>query len=123
MDPMDSPGTTPSGDAEHADHWQRLQELRRFRVEQLEALDAEDPAPSQHDSVTRALRIGAAAALAEIDAALTRMEEGSYGQCVTCAGEIEPARLDVLPMAPLCMACHYNLQNCQVAALSSSPQD
>jgi RNA polymerase-binding transcription factor DksA len=123
LNPIDSPGPTPSDSAEHADHRQRLQELRRFRVEQLATLDAEAPASPRHDSVRRALQIGAAAALTEIDAALTRMDEGWYGQCVSCEGEIEAERLDILPMAPLCMTCHYNRQNCQVAALSNNRPD
>lgn len=41
--------------------------------------------------------------LAEIDEALQRMEEGSYGQCEDCGENIGAKRLDVFPTARLCV--------------------
>jgi DnaK suppressor protein len=41
----------------------------------------------------------------EIDAALERIEEGTYGQCAWCEGEIRPERLRALPTATLCIDC------------------
>jgi len=112
-EPMPGPAT------EHAELWQRLQNERRFRIDQLAALEAETPATPRHESVTRMLRTSATAALAEVDAALARMLEGRYGLCVCCERQIDAERLAVLPMASLCMACHYNEQNCHVAATSN----
>lgn len=43
--------------------------------------------------------------LAEIDAALAKIEHGNYGQCESCGGEIAEARLDAMPMARLCIKC------------------
>jgi len=43
--------------------------------------------------------------LAEIDAALSRIDEGSYGACVGCGRKIEPARLRTLPAASHCAEC------------------
>jgi DnaK suppressor protein len=43
--------------------------------------------------------------LSEIDVALQRIEEGTYGRCVNCAGEIPLARLDAYPWASLCIDC------------------
>ncbi|MEM8631613.1 MAG: TraR/DksA C4-type zinc finger protein [Pseudomonadota bacterium] len=40
-----------------------------------------------------------------IDAALERLEKGSYGFCVKCGREIPGARLDVLPATPFCKTC------------------
>ena len=60
-----------------------------------------------------ALRIAATTALSEIDSALARIDDGEYGQCVSCAQPMPAARLDILPSAPLCMPCHFNEQNCQ----------
>lgn len=40
-----------------------------------------------------------------IHAALKRIEDGTYGVCVKCGADIEPARLDVLPQTPFCKAC------------------
>jgi DnaK suppressor protein len=99
----------------HAARWLRLQEERRFRISQLAELDSEHPAGTRHDNVRAVLRASAAAALSEVEAALDRLERGTYGSCVTCGRALDTERLDVLPMASLCMGCHYNEQNCHVA--------
>ena len=39
------------------------------------------------------------------DAALARLDDGTYGRCVACGGPISPERLDALPATPLCLAC------------------
>jgi DnaK suppressor protein len=57
--------------------------------------------------VTRTLTLAAEAALSEIDAALRRLEEGSYGLCESCAEPIPWERLDVLPMSRLCTPCQH----------------
>lgn len=86
-----------------------LQEQRRFRLEQLRQLAALDrPASDQLLEVEVALRTAAEAALAEIDAALIRMGNGSYGLCVLCQRPILPERLAILPAAALCMPCQQN---------------
>lgn len=110
---------TAGAPAEHADAWQRLHDERQFRLEQLAALESEEAASPRHEGVRRALSIAATTALGEIEAALARMAEGRYGQCVTCEQTIDAERLAVLPMASLCMACHYNEQNCQLSAGAS----
>ena len=43
--------------------------------------------------------------LREIDAALRRIEEGSYGDCERCDEAINPRRLDADPTARLCIDC------------------
>jgi RNA polymerase-binding protein DksA len=43
--------------------------------------------------------------LAAIDSALTRIEEGSFGQCVTCGKEIGDDRLAAIPWATQCIDC------------------
>jgi DnaK suppressor protein len=45
------------------------------------------------------------AELAEIDAALARIADGSYGECIDCGGPIGRARLQVHPMAVRCAPC------------------
>lgn len=40
-----------------------------------------------------------------IDAALRRIEAGSYGICVRCGDPIGEDRLDVLPQTPMCRDC------------------
>jgi RNA polymerase-binding protein DksA len=41
--------------------------------------------------------------LAEIDAALRRIDEGTYGTCQACGREIPAERLEVHPWASLCI--------------------
>jgi RNA polymerase-binding transcription factor len=43
--------------------------------------------------------------LSEIDVALKRIEEGTYGMCVNCSDEIPLARLEAYPWASLCIDC------------------
>ncbi len=43
--------------------------------------------------------------LAAIDAALARLDAGTYGRCDRCAGPVEPARLDAVPTATTCIRC------------------
>lgn len=44
--------------------------------------------------------------LAEIDAALNRIEKGTFGKCEECGGEITPkARLKELPYTRFCFDC------------------
>jgi DnaK suppressor protein len=88
-----------------------LEEQRVFRVEQLTELAAEAARPpalsvyDARDEVTDALRAGATKAMSDIEAAIARMEAGRYGACETCNGEIPLERLEILPMAALCMPC------------------
>jgi RNA polymerase-binding protein DksA len=43
--------------------------------------------------------------LADIDAALQRIEDGSYGTCTNCGRQIAPERLEARPWATLCIDC------------------
>ena len=43
--------------------------------------------------------------LAAIDAALKRIDEGTYGTCVSCAEQIRYERLEATPWASLCIDC------------------
>jgi DnaK suppressor protein len=43
--------------------------------------------------------------LNKIDAALRRLEDGSYGNCFECGDEISEARLRALPFAVRCKDC------------------
>jgi DnaK suppressor protein len=41
--------------------------------------------------------------LEEVQNALRRIEDGSYGKCGVCGREIEPARLEAIPWTPNCL--------------------
>ena len=46
--------------------------------------------------------------LEELDEALNRIEEGSYGDCILCGEKINPKRLEAIPYAKLCLDCKVN---------------
>ena len=60
-----------------------------------------------------ALRERARSQLVEIDAALQRVADGSYGACVSCGEAIAPARLETLPSTRMCMSCAARSQRSQ----------
>jgi len=41
----------------------------------------------------------------QIEAALKRISEGTYGTCAKCGGPIDPRRLKALPTAATCVSC------------------
>ncbi|MEM9354286.1 MAG: TraR/DksA family transcriptional regulator [Planctomycetota bacterium] len=43
--------------------------------------------------------------LANIEIALERIKDGTYGQCEICGGKIPLARLNALPYATMCIEC------------------
>jgi DnaK suppressor protein len=49
--------------------------------------------------------------LKKIDEAISRLEEGTYGRCQECDGEIPAARLKALPFAALCRDCQEETES------------
>jgi DnaK suppressor protein len=43
--------------------------------------------------------------LADVEAALVRLDDGTFGVCVRCGRPIAPERLDALPWAANCIDC------------------
>lgn len=52
----------------------------------------------------------AAAEIHDIDAAMERMDDGSYGQCVDCGEPIALERLQAAPSAKRCYACQQAVE-------------
>src|SRR5438105_2851696 len=48
--------------------------------------------------------------LDEVDAALQRTSEGTYGKCQECGKEISRGRLEALPYTPHCIHCAHQFQ-------------
>ncbi len=46
-----------------------------------------------------------------IDAALERMDQGVYGRCLDCGGDIPLARLEAYPTAERCTECQARREN------------
>jgi DnaK suppressor protein len=96
----------------------RTAALERIAAAQAELSDVLDSASSttgddEHDpegatiGFERAQSAGslraAQASLAEIDAALARVDAGTYGACVRCGRPIGDARLDARPATAFCI--------------------
>jgi RNA polymerase-binding protein DksA len=43
--------------------------------------------------------------LEQVDRTIARIDDGVYGKCVRCGGEIAEARLEAMPTAELCISC------------------
>lgn len=68
--------------------------------------DWEDRASErQGDEVLEALGHVEMAELTRIDAALNRIDDGTYGTCLSCDNPISEARLGAVPDAALCKDC------------------
>ncbi len=100
-----------------------LAELRRhaqhINEEQERALDiANDDLKESSDLALRgviqelALQLGdhESRIVADIDQALMRMREGSYGMCVRCGHEIDERRLEAMPTARYDAACQAEIE-------------
>ena len=51
------------------------------------------------------------AELAAIDAALARLQAGTYGQCTDCDARIPDARLNAAPEAARCVGCQTSTEH------------
>jgi DnaK suppressor protein len=48
--------------------------------------------------------------LQQIDEALKRIDEGTFGTCARCGGEIPEERLEARPWATLCIDCQRDVE-------------
>lgn len=71
-----------------------------------EGRDAYDVASEERDrEINYLLTDRDRSKLTSIDQALERIEEGTYGICESCEGEITPERLKAMPFTRLCVQC------------------
>lgn len=117
--------TTHSAERGNAGLWaedlaglrEQLHEQRLFRLQQLQQLVAAAPAeaaPGRRGTgalparvqVHLELTVSARIVLAEVEAALRRMDEGVYGICEHCDGHISLPRLRIMPQTRRCSGCH-----------------
>jgi DnaK suppressor protein len=113
-------------DSARLEHFKKLlldelrQHARQVGEEQANAIDsANDDAKETADLALRdvmselALRLGERESqmIADIDQALLRIKEGSYGVCGRCNRPIEDRRLEALPTARYDSACQTSIEN------------
>ncbi len=101
----------------------RLESEQKRLIEQLEQLKASvrpaeerregSPFGKREEEATESLELEKRLALekrvreqlAEVEHALHKFEEGTYSLCDSCGQPIDPARLEALPQANLCLSC------------------
>ena len=102
-------------------HFRRRLEAEREEIKKLTAISADERKPVELDQTTQgrlsrmdALQVQEMALeqerrrkieLKRIGSALQRIEDGDYGYCTLCGGDIEPKRLEIDPAVPLCLVC------------------
>ena len=87
---------------------QRLDKVERDRRRETNPLDPdwqEQAITRQNDEVLDSLDSEGQREVTAIQAALKRLQDGTYGDCRACGEPIAPARLDALPYAVLCIEC------------------
>ncbi|TDD73389.1 molecular chaperone DnaK [Actinomadura darangshiensis] len=92
-------GHTPDGTAARQARV-LLDQERRTRIAQLAVLEQEEA-----DETALARRDTLQEKLKEIDAALARLGDGTYGLCADCRKPIPAGRLEILPYARRCVGC------------------
>ena len=97
--------------AELLDSYSNLEEDARLKGKEAGELSAVPvhPADLGSDSFAQSLSLALleneSTAIREIDLALDRMDQGTYGTCEECGDSIGRTRLRALPQATLCRAC------------------
>jgi RNA polymerase-binding transcription factor DksA len=69
----------------------------------------ENASEAEGDEVMEGLGLSGQQEIKAIQAALTRIEEGTYGECVKCGEEISVERLESVPHTPFCRKCASTL--------------
>ena len=95
-----------SGDIEHLQADAFSDESARFTTD--------NPADTGSDSFSQTFSLELlrrdTAILTEIDDALGRLDDGTFGQCEECAAWIQKARMDAVPFARLCIGCQQRVE-------------
>ncbi len=91
--------------ASKAELQKRVSTIHEHARDPLEQDSAEQAAQLGNVAVVSALEAEAVQQIAEIDAALQRLEIGTYGICVGCGEPIGEGRLRVRPAATQCRDC------------------
>ena len=59
----------------------------------------------------QAIQIGLQGSLEQVESALTRLDDGSYGRCTRCSADIPAERLEILPQTAYCITCASEVQS------------
>jgi RNA polymerase-binding transcription factor DksA len=88
-----------------SEYEQRVATIHAHARNPLEADSSEQAAQIGNVEVVQALEAEATAEIAAINAALSRVDAGTYGTCVSCGDTIGAARLAARPASSECVDC------------------
>ena len=83
----------------------RLASIKKDVTQSHSGDSAEQAQERENDEVVDAIGNETAQSIRVIQAALSRIEDGSYGLCDNCGKEIGEARLEAVPEATRCVSC------------------
>jgi RNA polymerase-binding transcription factor DksA len=107
---LNSPAATTPAPAQTWDPFRVLLEEQRADCLQQRELALAEAATSVPDPVAQSRAASLALTIDEIDAALHRITEGTYGACVHCGIAIPTERLEFRPFAAGCVACQSSVR-------------
>ena len=103
-----------------------LGEMRRLGEDAREAqeTEVEDPIDRVESSENKAVNFRvntmASESLSQVQAALQRIGDGTYGKCVDCGRQIKESRLEALPWTPYCLEDSEKHERTQGSPMISS---
>ena len=83
----------------------RLERLKSDAAQGHSSDSAEQAQERENDEVVDAIGVETRESLAQLQAALERIEAGTYGVCENCGEAIAGARLEARPEATHCISC------------------
>src|ERR671936_2933777 len=86
-----------------------LADLQKFKSESGDSADVAFDAGSEE--ISTQLAELEARELSQIERALVRMKQGTYGICEVCQGKIPVARLNALPYSTTCIECQREMES------------
>lgn len=101
----DTEATKARLEAQLAELMERQDRIAQDLAEPLNADSSEQAVEMEDDASLEGQAALIAREIASVNRALLRVENGTYGECVRCGGEIAPRRLEVRPEASMCISC------------------
>jgi DnaK suppressor protein len=104
-------------EAKRAELLQSIGDLTEASPQPVDPIEASEGSQEFEDAAVdinemedeRAIRENERELLGEVEAALARIEQGTYGICTNCGQPIDEKRLEAIPWAALCITCEERL--------------
>lgn len=92
-----------------SEHQRAMTELHELQADRTNDSSGDDQADTGSNTFEREQELqlanGILERISQVEHALTRLDDGTYGQCERCGIQIPKARLEAFPAATLCVNC------------------